>query len=120
MKRVPEGSTEHIYSKIHHQVISRIQGFLDEKEKEAFGIFQQRKAQTKLKKFKNVAKNTTKYGHHSFTVLGPHIWNSLPEEIKQLPSLNTFKNYIKSWCGQKSKCYLCQKPLEKTYHDMNL
>ena len=55
MKRVPEGSTEHIYSKIHHQVISRIQGFLDEKEKEAFGIFQQRKAQTKLKKFKNVA-----------------------------------------------------------------
>ena len=24
----------------------------------------------------------TKYGNHSLRVLGPHIWNSLPEEIK--------------------------------------
>ena len=46
-------------------------------------------------------------------VLGPHIWNSLPEEIKQLSSLNAFKNYIKSWSGQKSKCYLCQNLLNK-------
>ena len=48
-------------------------------------------------------RNTTKYGNHSLRVLGPHIWNSLSEEIKQLSSLNAFKNYIKSWCGQKSK-----------------
>ena len=49
--------------------------------------------------------NTTKYGNHSLRVLGPHISNSLPEEIKQLSSLNAFKNYIKSWYGQKSKPY---------------
>ena len=55
-------------------------------------------------------RNTTKYGNHSLRVLGPHIWNSLPEEIKQQSSLNAFKNYI--WCGQKSKCYLCQASLK--------
>ena len=44
--------------------------------------------------------DTTKYGNHSLRVLGPHIWNSLSEEIKQLCSLNAFKNYVKSWCGQ--------------------
>ena len=53
--------------------------------------------------------NITKNDNHSLR--GPHIWNSLPEEIKQLSSLNGFKNYIKSWCGQKSKCYLCQTSL---------
>ena len=52
--------------------------------------------------------NTTKYANHSLKVLGPHIWNSLPEKIKELSSLNAINNYIKSWCGQKSKCYLCQ------------
>ena len=56
--------------------------------------------------------NTTKYGNHSLRVLGPHIWNSLPEEIKQLSSLNAFKNYIKGRRGQKSKCYLCQASLK--------
>ena len=56
--------------------------------------------------------NTTKYGNHSLRVLGPHILNSLPEEIKQLSSLNTFKNYIKSCGGEKSKCYLCQASLK--------
>ena len=60
-------------------------------------------------------RNTTKYGTHSLRVLGPHIWNSLPEEIKKLSSLNAFKNYIKSWCGQKSKCCLRQNLLTHSY-----
>ena len=42
-------------------------------------------------------RNTTNYGNHSLSVFGPYIWNSLPEEIKQLSTLNAFKNYIKSW-----------------------
>ena len=41
----------------------------------------------------------TKYGNHSLRFLGPLIWNSFSEEIKELSSLNAFKNYIKSWCG---------------------
>ena len=55
------------------------------------------------------SRNATKYGNNFLRVLGPDIWNSLPEEIKHLYSLNAFKNYIKSWCGQKRKCLLCQK-----------
>ena len=54
------------------------------------------------------SRNTRKYGNHSLRFLGPHIWNFLPEEIKQLSSINAFKNYIKSWCGQKTKCSVCQ------------
>ena len=38
------------------------------------------------------SRNTTKYDNHSLRVVGPHIWNSSPEEIKQLSSLNAFKN----------------------------
>ena len=41
------------------------------------------------------SRNTTKYGNHSLRVLGPHFWNSLPEEIKKLSSLNAIKNYIR-------------------------
>ena len=52
--------------------------------------------------------NTTRDGNHSLRVLGPHIWNSLPVEIKQLSFLNALKNFIKKWCGRKIKCYLCQ------------
>ena len=55
--------------------------------------------------------NATKYGNHFLRVLEPHIWNSFPEEIKQLSSPNACKKYIKGWCGQKSKCYLCQASL---------
>ena len=45
---------------------------------------------------------TKKYGNHSLRVFEPQIWNSLPEEIKQISSLNAFKIYIKSWCGKKT------------------
>ena len=44
-------------------------------------------------------RNTTKYGSHTLRVLGAHIWNSLPEKIKKLSSLNEFKSFIKQWCG---------------------
>ena len=57
-------------------------------------------------------RNKKTYGNHSLKVLGPHIWNSLPEEIKQLSSLSAFKNYIKGRRAQKSKCYLCQASLK--------
>ena len=43
------------------------------------------------------SRNITKYENHSLTVRKPDIWNSLPEEIKQLSSINknALKNYIK-------------------------
>ena len=54
-------------------------------------------------------RNTTKYGNQSLKVFGAHVWNSLPEKIKRLTSMNAFKNFIKSWFGPKCKCSLCRK-----------
>ena len=51
-------------------------------------------------------RNRTKHSNHSLSFLGPHIWNSLPGEIKQLSSLKAFKNYIKCWYRQKSQASL--------------
>lgn len=54
-------------------------------------------------------RNTTKYGNHSLKVFGAQVWNSLPEKIKALTTINTFKDYIKNWFGPKCKCSLCRK-----------
>ena len=51
--------------------------------------------------------NTTKYGNKSLRSLGPHIWNSLPKQIKEETNYNKFKNYIDKWFGTKCKCNLC-------------
>ena len=51
--------------------------------------------------------NTTKYGNKSLRSLGPHIWNSLPKQIKEETNYNKFKNYIDTWFGAKCKCNLC-------------
>lgn len=32
---------------------------------------------------------------HSTTYLGPAIWNSIPSQIQDAPSLNSFKNKLK-------------------------
>ena len=47
--------------------------------------------------------NTTKYGNESLRSLGPHIWNSLPKQIKEETNYNKFKNYIDKWFRAKTK-----------------
>ena len=49
--------------------------------------------------------NTSRYGNNSLRVLGAHIWNSLPENIKSADSFYEIKNFLKGWYG--CKCYLC-------------
>ena len=51
--------------------------------------------------------NTTKYGNRSLKSLGPHIWNSLPKQIKEETYQNKFKNYNDKWFGAKCKRNLC-------------
>ena len=46
-----------------------------------------------------------RYGNNSLCVLGAHIWNSLPENIKCTDSVYELKNFLKGWYGWK--CYLC-------------
>ena len=50
---------------------------------------------------------TVKFGDNSITCLGPHIWNSLPENIKAEYSYEKFKEFIDTWYGSKCKCNLC-------------
>ena len=51
--------------------------------------------------------NTVRYGDKSLTILGPHIWNSLPDEIKAESDFLKFKKYINQWFGPKCRCNLC-------------
>ena len=51
------------------------------------------------------SRNTSRYGNNSLRVLGAHIWNSLPENIKSTDSIYELKNFLKGWYG--CKCYLC-------------
>ena len=51
--------------------------------------------------------NQTTYGLCSFHYHGTLLWNSVPEEIKTAPNLNTFKKLIKNWSGTACKCNLC-------------
>ena len=51
------------------------------------------------------SRNTSRYGNNSLRVLGAHIWNSLPENIKCTDSVYELKNFLKGWYG--CKCYLC-------------
>ena len=48
--------------------------------------------------------NTTKFGINSLRILGPHIWNSLPKDIKEETNYEKFKDFINEWFGLKCKC----------------
>ena len=52
-------------------------------------------------------RNTSNHGDKSLKILGPHMWNSLPESIKSEKSLQIFKSYIKNWYGPNCKCKMC-------------
>jgi len=41
-------------------------------------------------------------GDRAFTVAGPHVWNTLPEQITTSKSLSTFRQQLKTWLFGKS------------------
>jgi len=41
-------------------------------------------------------------GDRAFTVAGPHVWNTLPEEITTSQTLTTFRQQLKTWLFRKS------------------
>ena len=59
--------------------------------------------------------NQTMYGLPSFRYQRALRWNSLPEEIKTAPNLNTFKNLIKNWSSPACKCNFCTNHHEEMY-----
>ena len=50
---------------------------------------------------------TVHYGEDSLRYLGPKIWNGLPDDIKESPTLELFKANIKKWVP-KCPCRLCK------------
>ena len=53
--------------------------------------------------------DTVKKGDRSLRSFGPIVWNTmLPEKLKASPSLDDFKNSIKSWIPDNCCCELCK------------
>ena len=53
--------------------------------------------------------NSVKWGDRSLRHFGPIVWNSmLPDEIKNCPGLDQFKQSIKSWKPDNCPCEICR------------
>ena len=50
-----------------------------------------------FQKFANTKKNSVKMGLETITYRAPQLWNLVPTDIKDAPSLSIFKEKIKSW-----------------------
>ena len=61
-------------------------------------------------KLRNV--RTVRYGIETASFVGPRIWNSLPQEIKESTSLQIFKSKIKSWTPKNCPCKLCKNYMQ--------
>ena len=57
--------------------------------------------------FKRSNVKTVKYGEKSLSYLAPKVWDLIPAEIKNLDSLNQFKNSIRTWKTESCPCKLC-------------
>ena len=51
---------------------------------------------------------TVTYGSETIRYRGPQVWATVPQFIKDSPSLTEFKNKIKSWSEKNCRCRLCQ------------
>jgi hypothetical protein len=41
---------------------------------------------------------TTRYGKKSFSYEAARLWNSLPDQARNLSTFGTFNNFISTWC----------------------
>ena len=74
-------------------------------------MFQVRKINYNLRhfqKFANTKKNLVKMGLVTITYRVPQLWNLVPKQIKDAPSLLIFKEKIKSWYCDNCPCRLCK------------
>ena len=52
--------------------------------------------------------NSIKFGKNSLGILGPNIWNHLPNKYKTINDLHTFKRLMKQWNGPLCACSFCK------------
>ena len=48
-------------------------------------------------------------GTETLSYLGPKIWKLVPRDIKESPSLSSFKSKIKYWTTNECPCRLCKE-----------
>ena len=51
---------------------------------------------------------TIKFGMESLSFRGSLLWNNLNDEIKELPTVASFKRKIKTWTGEACNCKICK------------
>ena len=51
---------------------------------------------------------TVYHGSESIKNLGPRIWNLVPDNLKQLGDIDSFKTETKNWIPAKCPCRLCK------------
>ena len=52
--------------------------------------------------------NTVRYGRKSLRILGPQIWDGLPNEYKTATNLDQFKRLMSQWMDPKCSCNICK------------
>ena len=71
-------------------------------------LFAKREVSKRRKSNLEIAsRKTVKYRDKSIRSLEPHIWNGLPEEIKNENSYDKFKECLNTWHEPKCTCSLC-------------
>ena len=50
---------------------------------------------------------TVKHGSRSFRSTAAKIWNSLPQDLREISTFNVFKNQINAWSGGTCTCSFC-------------
>ena len=52
--------------------------------------------------------NTVHYGHDSLRFFGCKLWDIIPQGIKALEDIETFKTSLKKWVPNLCPCRLCR------------
>ena len=55
------------------------------------------------------ASKSIRFGTNSILFRGCQLWNSLPDDLKLIRTVEQFKNSLKSWAGLKCLCPLCSR-----------
>ena len=65
-----------------------------------------------VSKFSRPIVKTTYHGTESLSYLGPKIWDILPEKLRNMDNLESFKEEIKTWRPDNCPCRLCKVYIE--------
>ena len=74
-------------------------------------MFQRRNESYNLRNFQEFLterKRTVQFGLETLSYRSPQLWSLLPENIKEIESLDSFKSTVKKWICTACPCRLCK------------